>query len=177
MDGDWLRLGRAVRAARGSKGLSQVKLSELAGVGRTVIQTIERGGGFDRVTSTLRSLEVALDWKRGSIESILDGGDPLPLSEPGKQDSAGQFSQGAYASLPFRVTHTLLEGTTLDTRIVPLTPNADMVVVVMGKPRSTPEQLKTALLAWEEEQGHLARLDRLSEEPQAVSEQRRELGS
>jgi transcriptional regulator with XRE-family HTH domain len=177
MDGDWLRLGRAVRAARGGKGLSQVKLSERAGVGRTVIQTIERGGGFDRVTSTLLSLEVALDWKRGSVESILNGGDPLPLNEPGEEDTAGQFRQGAYGGLPLRVTHTLIEGTTLDTTIVPLTPNADMVVVVKGKPKATAEQLKSALLAWEEERGYLARLARLFEEPQGTPEPWREPGS
>lgn len=147
-----------------------MKLSERAGVGRTVIQTIERGGGFDRVTSTLRGVEAALDWKRGSVESILAGGDPLPVHQPGEQDFGGPLRQGAYAGLPLRVTHTLIEGTTLDTTIVPLTPNADMVVVVMGKPTATPEQLKSALLAWEEERGYLARLARLFEEPQSTQE-------
>jgi DNA-binding XRE family transcriptional regulator len=170
MDGDWSRLGRAVREARAGKGLSQVKLSELAGVGRTVIQTIERGRGFERVTSTLRNLEVALDWKRGSVETVLAGGDPLPSNDPGAQDPTGVFRQSAYGGLPLRVTHTLVEGTTLDTTILPLTPNADMVVVVKGKPTATPEQLKSALLAWEEERGYLARLARLFDEPRGTPE-------
>ncbi|WP_405582602.1 helix-turn-helix domain-containing protein [Streptomyces sp. NBC_01190] len=166
MDGDWSRLGKAVQAARNGMGLSQVGLGELAGVKRTAIQTIERGHTFLRVTSTLRDVEHALGWGRGSIELILAGGDPLAPGEPGELDSNGRLRSGAYGGLPLRVTHALTEGTTLDTTIVPLTPNAEMVVVVKGKPSATPEQLRLALLAWEEQGGYLARLARLADTPQ-----------
>jgi hypothetical protein len=171
MDGDWLRLSRAVRKARNGMGLSQMGLSEAAGVGRTVIQTIERGRGFDRVTSTLRSLEIALGWKRGSVESILAGGEPLPFGEPGERDAAGRFRQTTYGGLPLRVTHALIEGVTLDTTIVPLTPNTELVVVVKGKATATPEELQETLLAWEEQGGYLARLTKFADGSRTSPEQ------
>ncbi|WP_329132838.1 hypothetical protein OG552_14240 [Streptomyces sp. NBC_01476] len=147
-------------------GLSQEELGALAdGAGRTVIQTIERGHKFKKVTKTLLNVEYALGWRRGSVERILGGEDPLPLNPPEEQ-AGGRSQADGYGGLPLRVSHTLTEGTTLDTTIVPLTPNADMVVVVKGKPTATPEQLKDAMLAWEEREGYLAQLPKLFEGPQ-----------
>jgi hypothetical protein len=48
---------------------------------------------------------------------------------------------------------------------------------VKGKPTATPEQLKSALLAWEKERGYLDRLARLFEEPQGTQEPSHEAGS
>ncbi|WNI15921.1 hypothetical protein [Actinacidiphila sp. ITFR-21] len=158
MDGDWVRVGRAVETAREGLGLTQKGLGELAdGAGRTVIQTIERGHKFKKVTKTLRNVELALGWKRGSVENILAGGDALPSDELAERNSIGRSAQGAYAGLPLRVANTLAEGVTLDTTILPLTDYAAMVVVVKGKPTATPEQLRLALLAWEGERGYLRR--------------------
>jgi transcriptional regulator with XRE-family HTH domain len=165
MDGDWLRLGKAVQKARNGMGLSQIALGELAGVKRTAIQTIERGHTFLRITSTLRDVEHALGWGRGSVEIILAGGEPLAPGEPGELDSNGRLRSDAYGGLPLRMTQALIQGTTLDTMIVPLTPNVEMVVVVKGKPNATPEQLQLALLAWEEQRGHLGRLTKPQDEP------------
>jgi transcriptional regulator with XRE-family HTH domain len=158
MDGDWLRLGGVVRAARKRKGLSQVRLGDEIGVKRTVIQTIERGHEFQSVTATLRDIERILDWGQGSIENILQGGDPLPPDLTGARYFNKQFRREAGAELPVRVSRALAEGTTLDTAIVPLSPNAEMVVVIKGKPTATHDQIMEALATWEKKEGELERL-------------------
>lgn len=156
MDGDWVRLAGAVRAARKGRGFSQVELGRAAGVKRTVIQTIERGHAFQRVTGTLLSVERALGWGRGSIEKIVKGGDPLPSDEVAGGPGAPRYPLGP--DLPFRIARTLSVGTPLDTAIVPLTPYADVVVVVQGKPNATREELLAALQAWERHEGYVERL-------------------
>lgn len=159
MDGDWVRLGKAVQAARSGKGFSQVQLSELAGVKRTVIQTIERGHEYRSVTRTLRSVERALGWGRTSVERILAGGGPLPADAPPRGESPGQPPPGYGDALPLRVARALSEGTVLDTAVVPVAPNAEMVVIVRAKPAATPEQIHAALLAWERWDGIPGRRD------------------
>lgn len=156
MDGDWVRLAGAVRAARKGRGFSQVELGRAAGVKRTVIQTIERGHAFQRVTGTLLSVERALGWGRGSIEKIVKGGDPLPSDEVAGGPGAPRYPLGP--DLPFRIARTLSVGTPLDTAIVPLTPYADVVVVVQGKPNATREELLAALQAWERHEEYVERL-------------------
>jgi len=156
MDGDWVRLAGAVRAARKGRGFSQVELGRAAGVKRTVIQTIERGHTFQRVTGTLLSVERALGWGRGSIEKIVKGGDPLPSDEVVGGPGTPRYPLGP--DLPFRIARTLSVGTPLDTAIVPLTPYADVVVVVQGKPNATREELLAALQAWERHEGYVDRL-------------------
>ncbi len=156
MDGDWVRLAGAVRAARKGKGFSQVELGRAAGVKRTVIQTIERGHAFQRVTGTLLSVERALGWGRGSIEKIVKGGEALPSDEVVGGSGSPRYPLGP--DLPFRIARTLSVGTPLDTAIVPLTPYADVVVVVQGKPNATREELLAALQAWERHEGYVDRL-------------------
>jgi hypothetical protein len=170
MDGDWTRLGKAVKAARNSKGLNQVDLGALAEVKRTVIQTIERGHGFKRITATLRGVERALDWGRGSVELLLAGGEPLPADEPWELLFPGQPQPGSGGQLPFRIARALSEGTTLDTAIVPLTSSADVVVVVQGKSNASPEGILAALRAWEKREGFVERLGEPPDEPGGTPE-------
>jgi transcriptional regulator with XRE-family HTH domain len=167
MDGDWLRLGGVIRAARKRKGLSQVRLGDEIGVKRTVIQTIERGHEFQSVTATLRDIERVLEWGQGSIENVLEGGDPLPPETPGARYYAKHFRHESGGDLPVRVSRALAEGTTLDTAIVPLSPNAELVVVVKGKPAATHDQIMTALQTWERKEGYLERLGDTGEGPDA----------
>lgn len=166
-----MRLGRAVEEARDSKGLTQMGLGQLAdGAGRTVIQTIERGHKFKKVTKTLLNVEHALGWKRGSVESILAGGEPLPSDEFGELDSNGQLGKEAYRGLPLRVAHAILEGVTLDTAIVPLTENTSMVIVLKSKSNATHEEMKSAMQLWEEGEGSRSRLPALFDEPRGTQE-------
>jgi hypothetical protein len=69
------------------------------------------------------------------------------------------------------VTHALIEGVTLDTTIVPLTPNTELVVVVKGKATATPEELQETLLAWEQPGGYLARLTKFGDGARTSPEQ------
>lgn len=152
MDPQWERLGAAVKKARKERRITQPRLGELIGASRTVIQNIEAGRAYSRVTGSLRELETALGWKRGSIEAILDGGDPIPAGEP---DGAPVVNT---EGLPMRIAQTLAEGATLDTTIVPLSPDASMVVILKGKPDASPAELRAALEEWERKEGHLRRL-------------------
>ncbi len=165
MDDEWVRLGAAVREAREAKGLKQAQLGEAVGVGATTIANIERAR-TRAITSTLRSVARVLDWPPDTIETVLAGGEP-PAPGDGvdvvAQDGQGQVTlqaktYSAPEGMPLRVARALVEGTTLDTTIVPLGPGADMVVVVKGKPTASPEELRAALLAWEQREGHLDRL-------------------
>ena len=156
MNGDWARLSAAVRAARRGIGLSQMELAEQAGVKRTVVQTIERGHEFRRITGTLLGIERALDWGPGSVRNILDGGDPLRSDANGEPRTSRRSRVGG--DLSFRVASRLSQGTILDTAIVPLTPHADVVVVVQGRAGATREELLAALRAWEKREGHLGQL-------------------
>ncbi|SDN90054.1 helix-turn-helix domain-containing protein [Actinacidiphila guanduensis] len=162
MDGDWLRLAQVLRTERDRRGLSQKAFGKQLGVGRTVIQTIERGRGFKKVTGTLRSVERALGWETGSVESILKGEGPLL---PPESDGFGS-GHGKGAELPLRISQALTEGTTLDTTIVPLAPNAEMVVVVKGKPAATKAEIRAALVAWEKREGYIERLGEIVDEQQ-----------
>jgi transcriptional regulator with XRE-family HTH domain len=166
MDDEWVRLGAAVREAREAKGLKQAQLGEAVGVGATTIANIERAR-TRAITPTLRSVARVLDWPPDTIETVLAGGEP-PAPGDGEdvvaQDGQGQVAllqaktYSAPEGMPLRVARALAEGATLDTTIVPLGPGADMVVVVKGKPTASPEELRAALLAWEQREGHLDRL-------------------
>jgi len=160
MNPDWTHLAGAVKAARKSMGLTQIELGERAGVQRSIVQRIERGAGFTRVTSTLRLIEIAVGWKPGSVEEVLAGGDPtgFGVADKASQPETTASLPAASDGLPLRIAEALTKGTTLDTTIVSLGPNADMVVVVKGKPTATPEQLRAELEAWERREGHLERL-------------------
>jgi len=163
MDPQWERLGAAVKKARKERRITQPRLGELIGASRTVIQNIEAGRAYSRVTGSLRELEAALGWKRGSIEAILDGGDPIPADSA--DGSATPPTAINTEGLPMRIAQTLAEGATLDTTIVPLSPDASMVVILKGKPDASPAELRAALEEWERKEGHLRRLGLTPTEP------------
>jgi transcriptional regulator with XRE-family HTH domain len=166
MDDEWVRLGAAVREAREALGLKQAQLGEAVGVGATTIANIERAR-TRAITSTLRSVARVLGWPSDGIETLLAGGElPAPSDDvdivlrdgQGETRTLQMKTYGAPEGMPLRVARALAEGATLDTTIVPLGPGADMVVVVKGKPTASPEELRAALLAWEQREGHLDRL-------------------
>lgn len=164
METPWVRVGAAVRAARKAQELTQAELAGRAGVSAGTIRAIERGTEYGSVNPTLRAVEAALSWAPGSVQAVLDGGEPTvrydtaigPPAEPVNATTEG---------LPLRVARALTEGTTLDTTIVPLSPGAEMVVIVKGKPNATPDEIRAALLAWEAREGHLDRLGEVADEP------------
>lgn len=77
-------LGETVLARRLDLGLSK---EEAARRGRLSVKTwtsVENGKEV-RLT-TYVGVEDALDWKRGSVGAVLDGGDPTPVEPPAEDE-------------------------------------------------------------------------------------------
>lgn len=77
-DEPWKRLAKAVRRRRDGLGLTQVQLANKADVSEPTIRTLERGEKESYRRPTLRAVELALDWMPGSVDAVLDGGEPKP---------------------------------------------------------------------------------------------------
>ena len=80
-DRDWDRLAGLARERRVELGLTQEDVRAAGGPSTASIRLIE--GALQRAyqPATLRDLERALQWERGSVARILAGGDPLPLGD------------------------------------------------------------------------------------------------
>ncbi|MEO3851723.1 helix-turn-helix transcriptional regulator [Streptomyces sp. B8F3] len=88
----WRRLSETVRAHRTRKNWSQQELARRAGVSTKSVVTIESGKAPTRMPPTLPRIAETLGWADGSIEAVLDGGDPF-TGETGPP--AGPVSGGA----------------------------------------------------------------------------------
>jgi transcriptional regulator with XRE-family HTH domain len=75
------RLGAAVRSARARIGLTIDEVADQGGVSPTTWGKVERGeDGVRRTTYAI--VERVLGWEAGSVEIVLDGGEPVQGSEP-----------------------------------------------------------------------------------------------
>ena len=70
-------LARSVRERRLDLGLTQAELTAKGGPGTVTIRHIEGAEQAHYRPATLRALEKALDWPRGTIDAILTGS-PMP---------------------------------------------------------------------------------------------------
>lgn len=79
---DWDRLGRFVRAARGTRAQRDVRAN--GGPSDETLSKIEHGRWRPTrsVQGTLEKLEVGLGWAPGSADIVLRGGQPQPLTTP-----------------------------------------------------------------------------------------------
>ncbi len=78
----WARLGVKIRERREALGMSRRQLSEEAAVSEKSIQVAEEGRTpRARWPQSLRFIESALRWQPGSMQNILDGGEPEPFLE------------------------------------------------------------------------------------------------
>ena len=75
-DGPWQRLAELVRLRREDRRLSQRQLGTAAGTTDRLISDIERAARENYEPATLRAVARALGWTPGSIEGVLDGGEP-----------------------------------------------------------------------------------------------------
>ncbi|MEU1805872.1 helix-turn-helix transcriptional regulator [Streptomyces sp. NPDC019937] len=172
MERDWARLGAALKAAREARGLSQAELGERIGVKRGAMRNIERGL-FSKVTHTVRSYAREVGWDTGSIDAVLAGGDPTPAeTAPEAPDeraalniASGLSIETAHAEeLPLRIQAALSDGPLLDSLVINLpgdddeNPDAQMVIVVKGRPGVGPEQVRRALERWEQMEARIRRL-------------------
>ncbi|MEU9777742.1 helix-turn-helix transcriptional regulator [Streptomyces sp. NPDC047968] len=168
MDRDWARLGRLLKAAREARGLEQQAVAAAIGVGRGAMLRVERGD-VSRVTPTIVGYAKAVGWTEGSVEAVLAGGEPTTV-EP-EQPAAPPAPQAAVTApdlvreLPWRIKTALSDGPLIDAAVIDLPadddedPDAQMVVIVRGRGDLTPEQMRRALLRWEQAEADLRKRD------------------
>ncbi len=77
-DRDWERLAEFARERRDELGLTQEDVRAAGGPSTASIRLIEGALQHAYQPATLRDLERALQWERGSVARILAGGDPVP---------------------------------------------------------------------------------------------------
>ncbi|RXS78866.1 XRE family transcriptional regulator [Streptomyces sp. TM32] len=167
MGRDWKRLAEAIKDARQALRLTQVDLASAAGVSESTIQNLEAGESRSRIPTSLPRVERALNWREGSAQAVLEGGEPTP-SHDDDTDRAGTVTE-----LPLRIVQELADGPLLDTTVLDLTPlgsDARMIVVVKGKPDASPEQIRKDLLAWAAAQRHLENLGGSEDQSPSASE-------
>ncbi|MFF8784715.1 multiprotein-bridging factor 1 family protein [Streptomyces sp. NPDC015125] len=167
MGRDWKRLAEAIKGARQALRLTQVDLAHAAGVSESTVQNLEAGDSRTRIPTSLPKIESALNWREGSAQAVLAGGEPTFSTTPPDSDA------GAVTELPLRIVQELADGPLLDTTVLDLTPlgsDARMIVVVKGKPDASPEQLRKDLLAWAAAQRHLKNLGDDEDQSPSASE-------
>jgi hypothetical protein len=71
------RLGVLMDQRRGELRLRWKDVAARAGISYEGIRAVRNGTGAIRALTEL-GIEDALQWERGSIRSVLDGGDPVP---------------------------------------------------------------------------------------------------
>lgn len=76
------RLGRLVRARRKALKLTQADVQKVDGPSTATLRLIEGGKHTDFRGGTGASLESAIQWRPGSIDKILAGGDPITVESP-----------------------------------------------------------------------------------------------
>ncbi|MCR8574739.1 helix-turn-helix transcriptional regulator [Streptomyces sp. Isolate_219] len=168
MERDWTRLGAALKVAREACSYTQAAVAEMIGVKRGTMRNIENGD-IARVTPTVRAYARAVGWDEGSVDAVLAGGMPTEAPaarSPEARDvaAAESIAVAAPEELPLRVQAALREGPLIDTAVINLPgdddgPEGQMVVIVKGRNGATPEQLKRALLRWEEAETKLRRTE------------------
>ena len=153
MTRDWAHLGQKLKAARAAREIPQQDLAEAIGVKRGALHNIERGD-IRKVTPTVLAYAREVGWAEGSIERVLDGGDPVERETgPGESDSAEQKSEsaGEYeapSDLSLLVRQSLKEGPLIDARVAEVTTSAGRLkatIVVRGEDGAPMEELLAAL--------------------------------
>lgn len=169
MERKWTQLGAELKAAREARSYTQAAVAEMIGVKRGTMRNIENGD-IARVTPTVRAYARAVGWEEGSVDAVLAGGVPTEApsaaysSEVRDATAAENIAGAAPEELPLRIQAALREGPLIDTAVINLPgdddgPEGQMVVIVKGRTGATPEQLKRALLRWEEAETKLRRAE------------------
>ncbi|MBM9620989.1 helix-turn-helix domain-containing protein [Streptomyces zhihengii] len=170
MDRDWARLGQRLKAAREARGLEQQAVAAAIGVGRGALLRIERGQ-VSRISPTIRAYATEVGWTADSPEAVLVGGEPT-MAEPEESGNSQSPSLGVasvapelVSELPWRIRAALADGPLIDTAVIDLPAGDDedsdakMVVIVRGRGELTPDQMRRALLRWEQTEAELRNTD------------------
>jgi transcriptional regulator with XRE-family HTH domain/predicted GIY-YIG superfamily endonuclease len=84
----WQRLGELIKLRRGYGKYSQTKIARAAGTDLATVRAIEAGETLLYDRAALEGIERALDWRPGSVEVVLAGGEPTPLSAEDRSERA-----------------------------------------------------------------------------------------
>lgn len=149
---DWTRLGQQLRAARDARGLKQRNVADALGVGRGALHNIEHGA-VSQISSTIREYGRLVGWAEGSVEAVLQGGDPkIAQDEPAPPGATeDQSTDSGPPDLSLRVKKALRDGPLLDSRVLrKRTPAGEIVQTIVTRgPGMTQAQLDEALRFYE----------------------------
>lgn len=153
MEQKWFRLGRALAAARNAAGLTQKEVAVAIKASRQPVQAIERGAEFEKITGTMRSYARLVGWADGSIEAVLDGGEPTLQADitPEAPARTQQIPDG----LPVSILEEIAEGRLIAADVFELPGSNARMTVVVRAPDASPEEIKRDLLAWRRARRHL----------------------
>jgi transcriptional regulator with XRE-family HTH domain len=177
MDRDWVRLGKALQAARKAKGLRQPDVAAALHISLATVQAIERGHEFAKPTPSVRAFARLVDWTEASVDQVLAGGDPNHVHHAkGSLSAVTSLTASASAErpegppqLPLRIVDELEDdGALLDSTVVHLGDGTRMVVVVKGQPGASPEEIRRNLEAWRRTQPKLEQLSNPSADPSEI---------
>lgn len=142
--------------------MTQAQLAAAAEVSEGTIQNLENPERAPRRRPRSLPAVEAVFWKPGSVDAVLAGGDPVPLSDDAARDAptAGQApsSPGVGARLPLRVQHEL-DAEVVDTDVIDLGRSGMKMVVVItrepGQELPDDEQLRADYSEWSRVQREL----------------------
>jgi DNA-binding XRE family transcriptional regulator len=87
------RLDAAMNEQRLRLRMNWRQMAEVAGISYTALRAIRRGA-YRPTELTARGLDEALQWAPGSVLSILDGGDPVPIEDAPPPATAAEPGAG-----------------------------------------------------------------------------------
>lgn len=90
------RFGERVAARRRELNLRLTHVPDLGGPSATRMTSIEHGKGPEPKPSTLDKLDSVLRWESGSALRVLNGGEPVALSQPQPQSNL-QLTEGTFS--------------------------------------------------------------------------------
>lgn len=157
MTQQWERLGAMLKAGREALPMTQAELGQRLGVERNTLRLIENGTS-KRITATIRAFAREIGWADGSIEKVLDGGEPeLAGAQPAVPAAAPQD-----LGLSPRLYRELQQGRVLENVLVDLTPSGSLgvAVVLIERPHVAvaPDQMDSDMRAWSRVQRQLLQL-------------------
>ncbi|WP_327307933.1 helix-turn-helix transcriptional regulator [Streptomyces sp. NBC_01298] len=177
MEKDWVKLGKAFKAAREWRGMTQEQVATAIGVDESTIQNLETaryGRGFVRMPGTAPLAAAFYRWSEGDISAVLAGGDPPNPADSETEVPSPEAPDLDRSDLPLRIVDELKNGGRLvDTAVIRLPTKGDvrMTVVVRGAPDASPEEIRQALQAWRRAERQLQDLPNDDDdEPRAASE-------
>ncbi|MEY9937355.1 helix-turn-helix domain-containing protein [Streptacidiphilus sp. MAP5-3] len=133
MDHAWPALATAIAARREAIPLTQDELAEAMNVGRSTVQKLENPRTtYTKIQPIHREVAYQLGWTRGSIEQVLEGGEPTLRADEAPSPSATQ-SASMPSGTPQRIRRALTGGEVIDTELIPIDDDSDSGLVMMIK--------------------------------------------